>query len=61
MEWFKIYKTYDGKAQNSIGFDGKIFGKEEALSIIHETNHQFKKLKQGKQKEYADRKAKFHL
>jgi inorganic pyrophosphatase len=38
MEWFKVYKTYDGKKENSIGFDGKVFGKEEGLRIVHETH-----------------------
>jgi len=31
MNWFKIYKTYDGKAENTIGFGGKIFSKDETL------------------------------
>jgi inorganic pyrophosphatase len=35
MEWFKVYKTYDGKAENKIGFDGKLFSKEDALRIVH--------------------------
>jgi inorganic pyrophosphatase len=35
MDWFKVYKTYDGKAENKIGFDGKLFSKEEALRIVH--------------------------
>lgn len=38
MNWFEIYKTFDGKAENKIGFDGKIFNKEESLRIIHETS-----------------------
>ncbi len=45
MDWFKIYKTYDGKPENTIGFNGKVFSKEESLRIIHETHLEFLKLK----------------
>lgn len=38
MEWFKVYKTFDGKPANTIGFDNKIYSKEESLKIIHETH-----------------------
>ena len=27
VNWFKVYKTYEGKPQNEIGFGEKIFSK----------------------------------
>lgn len=47
MDWFKIYKTYDGKPANTIGFGEKIFSKEETIDLIFDTHVEFIKLKRG--------------
>lgn len=61
MNWFKVYKTYDGKPENKIGFGEKIFSKEETLEIIFDTHVEFMKLKQGRTIEYSARKTEFNL
>ena len=36
--WFKQIKTFDGKAENFISFDDKVFSKDETLALIRETH-----------------------
>lgn len=46
--WFRMYKTADGKPENSFAFDGKAMGRDFALKIIHENNQSWKDLRVGK-------------
>jgi len=47
-EWFRWYKTPDGKAVNAFGFDEKALNKEEAIKVIEETHELYQSLKSGK-------------
>ena len=47
IDWFKVYKTYEGKPVDEIGFGEKIFSKEETLEIIFDTHVEFMKVKNG--------------
>jgi len=47
-EWFRWYKTPDGKPLNAFGFDEKALDKAHALQVITETHDAWKKLKAGK-------------
>ena len=40
QEWFRIYKTYEGKGENKFGHGGRLLSVDETIEIIHE-NHQF--------------------
>ncbi|EPY41922.1 inorganic pyrophosphatase [Angomonas deanei] len=44
IDWFRNYKTTDGKKQNEFAFNGEIKGAEEAIRIIHECAEQYKQL-----------------
>lgn len=46
-EWFRWYKTPDGKALNSFGFGEAAVSKLEACQIIDETHHAWQKLRSG--------------
>ena len=47
-EWFKYYKTTDGKAENVLGFDERVLGVAEAEAVIQETHEAWKALVEGK-------------
>merc|ERR1712185_892275 len=47
-EWFRWYKTPDGKPLNAFGFDEAALGKDKTLKIIEETNEAWDRLKNGK-------------
>jgi len=47
-EWFRMYKTADGKPENSFAFDGEAKDKSFAESIIMETNESYLHLLEGK-------------
>lgn len=47
VDWFRNYKTTDGKKQNEFAFGGEIKGAEEAIRIIHECGTQYDHLLQG--------------
>ena len=47
-EWFRWYKTPDGKPLNEFGFDEKWLGEKEVLEVIEETNGAWKRLMAGK-------------
>lgn len=47
-DWFKMYKTADGKPENTFAFDGKLLDKEYALKVVDETNQSWKDLRAGK-------------
>eukprot|EP00746_Dinoflagellata_sp_MGD_P161200 gnl/MRDRNA2_/MRDRNA2_88263_c0_seq1.p1 gnl/MRDRNA2_/MRDRNA2_88263_c0~~gnl/MRDRNA2_/MRDRNA2_88263_c0_seq1.p1 ORF type:complete len:345 (+),score=87.04 gnl/MRDRNA2_/MRDRNA2_88263_c0_seq1:71-1105(+) len=46
-EWFRWYKTPDGKPLNAFGFEEKALDKAEAVKIIDETHAAWKKLMAG--------------
>lgn len=46
-EWFRWYKTPDGKPLNAFGFDEKALDKATTLKIIDETHGAWKKLMAG--------------
>jgi len=46
-EWFRWYKTPDGKPLNSFGFEEKALVKAQTLKIIDETHEAWKKLTSG--------------
>merc|ERR1719161_2884852 len=46
-EWFRWYKTPDGKPLNAFGFDEKALDKATTLKIIDETHDAWKKLMAG--------------
>jgi hypothetical protein len=43
-EWFRTYKTLEGKGLNEFIADGIVFGLDRTLEIIFETNKQYRKL-----------------
>ena len=50
-EWYRVYKTADGKPENKYAFDGKSINCEYTLRIIHESHESWKSLiaaKKGK-------------
>ena len=47
-QWFKYYKTTDGKAVNVLGFDERVLGVDEAEEVIRETHDAWKALVDGK-------------
>lgn len=40
--WFRMYKTLDGKPENQFKDDGRLFTKEETLQIVLETSKQYR-------------------
>eukprot|EP00933_Yihiella_yeosuensis_P079197 TRINITY_DN914_c4_g2_i1.p1 TRINITY_DN914_c4_g2~~TRINITY_DN914_c4_g2_i1.p1 ORF type:complete len:261 (-),score=56.28 TRINITY_DN914_c4_g2_i1:282-1064(-) len=46
-EWFRWYKTPDGKPLNAFGYDEKALDKSFAHEVIEETHHAWKKLRDG--------------
>lgn len=46
-EWFRMYKTADGKPENKFSFDEKALGKEFAKQIVEETHTSYKELLAG--------------
>jgi len=44
-EWFRWYKTPDGKALNGFGYDEKFLDAAETKKVIEENNDAWKKLK----------------
>jgi len=47
-EWFRWYKTPDGKGLNGFGFNEEALGREKALEVIQETHEAWKRLREGK-------------
>ena len=43
-EWFRTYKTLDGKPLNEFREDGRIFNQQETLKIVLETNIDYREL-----------------
>lgn len=46
-EWFRNYKTTDGKPKNEFAYEEKILHKEEAERIIEETHERWNILVDG--------------
>merc|ERR1711920_438138 len=46
-EWFRWYKTPDGKPLNAFGYDEKALDKAQALEVIAETHEAWEKLYKG--------------
>lgn len=44
VDWFRNYKTTDGKPQNDFAFDGRIRGAEAALAAIHECAGHYRRM-----------------
>merc|ERR1712190_370641 len=47
-EWFRWYKTPDGKPLNAFGYDEKALNKAQALEVIAETHQAWKTLRDGR-------------
>jgi len=47
-EWFRWYKTPDGKPLNAFGFAEKALDKATAMEVVAETHEAWKKLREGK-------------
>lgn len=43
-EWFRMYKTYEGKKENTFTQAGQILSREKTLEIIFDTNRQYRAL-----------------
>lgn len=43
-EWFRIYKTLDGKPENKFTEDGRVYTRDETLEIVHSTVQQYREL-----------------
>jgi inorganic pyrophosphatase len=48
VEWYRNYKTVDGKGVNQFAFDGKFINRVEALKVIEHCNKAWKKSKKPK-------------
>ena len=47
-EWFRWYKTPDGKPINAFGYDEECLGADFAKKVVEETNHHYLDLIAGK-------------
>ena len=47
INWLRIYKTYDGKAENTFGYDEKVLSVEKTIEIIYENNKSYLDLING--------------
>lgn len=50
--WFKGIKVFDGKKENTIAYDDKIFSKDETMEMIRKTHEHWKELKSGRTDEF---------
>ena len=48
VEWMRTYKTYDGKALNTFGYDEKIFSVDDTIEIIQDCHKQYQDLMIGR-------------
>lgn len=46
-EWFRLYKTAEGKGENEYGYDGEAKDAKFAMAVIEETNASWKALRSG--------------
>jgi inorganic pyrophosphatase len=47
-EWFRWYKTPDGKPLNAFGFEERALDRKHAMEVVAETHEAWKKLVEGK-------------
>ena len=47
-DWFRTYKTYEGKPENTFGYEGRFLSAERTIEIVHENNQFYKDLIEGK-------------
>lgn len=47
-DWFRTYKTFEGKGENTFGYEGRFLSAERTIEIIHENNAFYKELLSGK-------------
>jgi inorganic pyrophosphatase len=52
-EWYRMYKTVDGKGMNQFAFDGKFMDRAETLAVIEHCNKAWKKSKKPKAQKAA--------
>ena len=48
FEWFRDYKTPEGKPQSVFGYDGKCVDRAFTMGVIEETHDLYNALKSGK-------------
>jgi inorganic pyrophosphatase len=48
IHWMRTYKTFDGKKENSFGYDDQVLSVEKTIEIIFENNQYYKDLMSGK-------------
>lgn len=56
IDWFRMYKTTDGKPENSFYNDGEFLGPDETLEVIKECHFNWMNLllgRQGEKKKYS--------
>lgn len=46
-EWFRTYKTHDGKPNNEFGYDERFLTVEETIHVIEENHQHYKNLMDG--------------
>lgn len=46
-EWFRLYKTAEGKGENTYGYDGAALGVDKAIKVVAETHASWAKLRDG--------------
>ena len=51
VDWFRTYKTFEGKEENRIGCGGRILTRKEALEVIDECHHHWRKLRSVRKQE----------
>ena len=48
VEWFRTYKTLEGKGLNEFREDGKIYNRQETLRIIFECSKEYREMMEVK-------------
>ena len=48
INWMRTYKTYDGKKENSFGYNDAVLSVEKTIGIIYENHEYYKDLCDGK-------------
>jgi inorganic pyrophosphatase len=47
-DWFRLYKTAEGKGENKYGYGGQYLDREMAVKVIKECHEAWKKLRTEK-------------
>jgi inorganic pyrophosphatase len=48
QNWFRTYKTFEGKGENAFGYEGRILSSERTIEIIHDNHLFYRDLVTGK-------------